>query len=743
MYLELFEQKIQEVQDLLEAWRQKTGEIDPKSVSLAELIEAIGVSLEELNVAVEQLHNQEVELQAANQAIAQEQQRYQELFEFAPDGYLITDSKGIIQEANIPAGNLLKRHPKHLVGKPLVLFISKADRPAYYSLLDRLEQEKQIREVELNLQPHQLQPFPVAISFFAVRDSQNRLTGVRWLLRDITQLKAAQAESQRQQERSQLLAEKLEQQIKWERLVSEQKIREQAALIDISTDGIFVQDLENHILFWSKGAEGLYGWKAEEAMGKETHKLFYGESSSQLEAALNVTLEQGNWDGELKQITKEGREIIVESRWTLVLDQEENPKSILVFNTNITEKKQLEKQLIHAQRLESLGTLTGGIAHDLNNILTPILGLSQLLPLKNPNLDESSLELLRLIRTNALRGADIIKQMLLFSRETETAWESVLLDKLLEEVLKLIRETFPKSIVIEEEIFPHLWLVHGDSTQLHQVLMNLCVNARDAMPDGGKLVISAENLGIDEPYSSTNLDLEVGNYVVITITDTGIGIPENIIDRIFEPFFTTKEPGQGTGLGLSMAIGIVKNHDGAIQIKSESGNGAEFKVYLPASEEVAATETVMGETITSGGGELILLVDDEAPIREVTKTTLETYNYRVMTASDGIEAIAVYAQQPQEFAVVLMDLRMPEMDGLTAMRALKKINPKIKLIASSGVITKEEISSAEKIGIEAFLAKPYTAEQLLLPLGEAICLQQHCVVSRLRRSCASPKAQLR
>ncbi|MDJ0578039.1 MAG: PAS domain S-box protein [Xenococcaceae cyanobacterium MO_234.B1] len=693
MYLELFEQKIQEVQDLLEAWRQKTGEIDPKSLSLAELIEAIGVSLEELNVAVEQLQHQEVELQAANQAIAQEQQRYQELFEFAPNGYLITDSKGIIQEANIPAGNLLKRHPKHLVGKPLVLFISTADRSAYYSLLDHLEQEKQIREVELNLQPHQLQPFPVAISFFAVRDSQNRLTGVRWLLRDITQLKAA-----------------------------EQKIREQAALIDISTDGIFVQDLENHILFWSKGAEGLYGWKAEEAMGKETHKLFYGESSSQLEAALNVTLEQGNWDGELKQITKEGREIIVESRWTLVLDQEENPKSILVFNTNITEKKQLEKQLIHAQRLESLGTLTGGIAHDLNNILTPILGLSQLLPLKNPNLDESSLELLEIINTNALRGADIIKQMLLFARETETEWKSLFLDKLLEEVLKLIRETFPKSIVIEEDIFPHLWLVHGDCTQIHQVLMNLCVNARDAMFDGGKLVISAENLSIDEPYSSTNLDLEVGNYVVITITDTGIGIPENIIDRIFEPFFTTKEPGQGTGLGLSTAIGIVKNHDGAIQIKSESGNGAEFKVYLPASEEVAATETgIMDETIISGQGELILVVDDEALIREVTKTTLETYNYRVLTASDGIEAIAVYAQQPQEFAVVLMDLRMPEMDGLTAMGALKKINPKIKLIVTSGLITKEEITAAEKIGIKAFLAKPYTAEQLLLPLGKAIC----------------------
>ena len=503
-----------------------------------------------------------------------------------------------------------------------------------------------------------------------------------------------------------------------------QQNTEQAALIDIASDAIFVRDLSNRILFWSQGAERLYGWKAEEVMGKPAPEIFERESLSQLTVGQSMTIERGSWSGELKQLTKAGQEIIVSSRWTLMRDERGNPQSILVVNTDITENKQLTAQLLHAQRLESIGTLAGGIAHDLNNILTPILGFCELLPLKIPHLDQSTEEILELIRTNALRGADIVKQVLLFSRETEAEWESLSLAILLEEVLKLIRETFPRSIVIEEYISPNLWPIHGDATQLHQVLMNLSVNARDAMPDGGKLVISAENFCLDEQYSSySNLDLEVGNYILVSVTDTGIGIPKNIIDRIFDPFFTTKEPGRGTGLGLSTTIGIVKNHGGVIDVESAPGSGTKFKVYLPASESIAATETLHGETIPSGEKELILVVDDEASIREVTKASLENYNYRVITASDGLEALAIYVQQPQEIEVVVMDLIMPEMDGLTAMRTLKKINPKIKLIATSGLATKEKITAAELIGIQAFLVKPYTAEKLLLNLAQAIAAE--------------------
>jgi two-component system, cell cycle sensor histidine kinase and response regulator CckA len=393
-------------------------------------------------------------------------------------------------------------------------------------------------------------------------------------------------------------------------------------------------------------------------------------------------------------------------------------QSILVVNTDITEKKQLEKQLLHVQRIETIGTLAGGIAHDLNNILTPILGFAQLLPLRIPDLESSSLEMLHLIRSNALRGSEIVKQVLLFSRETEVEWELMAPAKVIQEVLKLIRETFPKSIAIEDYIAPDLWLLYGDSTQLHQILMNLCVNAHDVMTDGGQLVISVENLSLDEQYSCTTSQIEIGNYILITVSDTGKGIPPEIIERIFDPFFTTKKPGQGTGLGLSTVISIVENHGGAVKVQSDPQNGTQFQIYLPASEMTTATEVITNETMPSGQGELILVVDDEAPIREVTKATLETYNYRVITASDGVEAIAIYAQQSQDIQIVLMNLMLPEMDGLTAMNVLKRINPEIKIIATSGLLTKAKIASVESIGIKVFLAKPYTAEKLLLIMRE-------------------------
>jgi PAS domain S-box-containing protein len=499
-----------------------------------------------------------------------------------------------------------------------------------------------------------------------------------------------------------------------------QKNAQQAALIDIASDAIFVRDLSNQILFWSQGAERLYGWKAAEIQGQEIQHLFHSESLNQLEVALKITISQGNWNGELKQITQDDREIIVESRWTLMRDQQNNPQSILVVNSDITEKKQLEGQLLHAQRIESIGTLAGGIAHDLNNILTPILGFTQLLPLKIPNIDESSLKILELVRNNALRGAEIVKQILLFSRATEVEWELIALNQIIQEVLQLIQSIFPKSILIEEYISPNLWSIQGDSTQLHQVLMNLCVNARDAMPNGGKLIISAENLYLDEQYTHKNLDLKIGNYILLTVIDTGVGIPQNIIDQIFDPFFTTKETGKGTGLGLATVIGIVKNHGGAIVVESEPNSGTQFRVYLPQSETTGETQTTTSHTIPMGQKELILVVDDEASIREVTQANLESYNYRVITARDGIEAIALYAQQPQAIQAILMDLTMPEMDGLTAMRALKKINPAVKLIATSGLATTDKMIAAELIGIKTFLVKPYTAEKLLVNLAEVI-----------------------
>jgi len=495
-----------------------------------------------------------------------------------------------------------------------------------------------------------------------------------------------------------------------ERQHAEQKIREQAALLDITTDAILVRDLNNQILFWNKGAERLYGWQAEEAFGKNANELLYKEASPQLQEALKTVTITGEWDGELYKVTRSGKEIIVASRWTLVRDAEGKPKSILSVDTDITQKKQLEAQFLRAQRMESIGTLAGGIAHDLNNVLAPILMSAQLLQMKIS--DERSQRLLKTVEANAKRGGALVKQVLSFARGVEGKRSIIQVRHLISEIKHIAIETFPKSIEFYMDLAPELWSVSGDATQLHQVIMNLCVNARDAMPDGGTLSISAENLFIDENYARMNLEATVGPYIVITVADTGMGIPPEIVDRIFEPFFTTKEQGKGTGLGLSTVIGIIKSHGGFVDVYSEMGQGTQFKVYLPAVEETQ-TQLVKDMELPIGNGELLLVVDDEAAICEVTKTSLETYAYRVLTASDGIEAIALYAQHKDEISLVLVDMMMPSMDGPTTIRTLQKINPKVKIIAVSGLDSSDKVSVAMNAGVKAFLSKPYTAQELL------------------------------
>jgi two-component system, cell cycle sensor histidine kinase and response regulator CckA len=531
-------------------------------------------------------------------------------------------------------------------------------------------------------------------------------------------------------DKSQLGALLLERSLRYaiERKQAEQKIREQAALLDVATDAIIVRDLENNILFWNKGAERLYGWKAADALSKNANELLYKEISPQLQLALDTILEKGEWQGELYQVTKDGKNIIVESRWTLVQDEAKQPKSILVVNTDITEKKQLETQFLRAQRMESIGTLAGGIAHDLNNVLAPILMTAQLLETQLH--DEQSQRLLPILIANAKRGAALVKQVLSFARGLEGQFTILQVRHLISEIKQIAQETFPKSITLSANISQFLGTVYGDATQLHQVLMNLCVNARDAMPFGGTLRISAQNLFIDENSARMHLDAKVGSYIVITIADTGTGIPPEILDRIFEPFFTTKDMGKGTGLGLSTVMGIVKSHGGFINVYSELGQGTQFKVYLPAAEAIQ-TEPAEDSEFPKGHGELILIVDDEPAIRDITQTSLQAYNYRVLTASDGIEAVALYADRRDEISVVLTDMMMPSMDGPTTIRTLRKINPQVKIIAVSGLTSSDKLATAVDIGVKTCLSKPFTVKELLETLQKVLHPHKETKLSRI------------
>lgn len=504
-----------------------------------------------------------------------------------------------------------------------------------------------------------------------------------------------------------------------ERKRAEEQIREQAALLDQARDAILVRDLDQKILFWNKGAEKIYGWTAEEVVGKNTVDVLFKGGSAQFEAARQAIIQNGEWEGEIHQLRRDGAEIIVQSRWTLVRDEEGRPKSILVINTDITEKKRMESQFLRAQRMESIGTLAGGIAHDLNNVLSPILMAIDMLQLRST--DEASRKWFEVLRANAERGGNMVRQVLSFARGVEGERVALQPKHLIKEIVKILRETLPKTIEINFNVPDGLWIISADATQVHQVLMNLCVNARDAMPEGGSISIKAENVFVDENYARMHIEAKAGRFVMITVADTGPGMSPEIQSRIFEPFFSTKEMTKGTGLGLSTALSIVKSHGGFMNVYSELHRGSQFSVYLPAIETPETFEAERLRTdLPLGHGELVLVVDDEESIREITRGTLETFGYQVVTANDGTEALAIYADKKNEIAVVLTDMVMPFMDGPATIRALQRMNPKVRIIAASGLGTAQRAGEGALEGVSVFLTKPYTAERLLKTLAQVL-----------------------
>ncbi len=371
----------------------------------------------------------------------------------------------------------------------------------------------------------------------------------------------------------------------------------------------------------------------------------------------------------------------------------------------------------YCQRMESIGTLAGGIAHDLNNVLTPIMLSLQLL--KDKYIDEECQKLLDMLDRNTKRGADLIKQVLSFARGVEGERNPLQAKHIITEIEKVAKETFPRNIEIRTDIPRDLWIISGDVTQLHQVIMNLCVNARDAMPSGGTLSITASNFFIDGNYARMHTEAKVGSYIVIAVSDTGTGISPEVLDRIFEPFFTTKEHGKGTGLGLSTALGIVKSHGGFINVYSEIGKGTTFRVYLPAIKTEIKDTGQQKLEMPVGNGEFILVAEDEVSICEITCSTLEAYRYKVLTAENGGQAVALYAENKDKIKIVLMDMMMPVMDGQTSIRAIRKINPEVKIIAVSGLSEKDRLANIAHY-TNAFLPKPYTAEKLLKTVHEVL-----------------------
>lgn len=510
---------------------------------------------------------------------------------------------------------------------------------------------------------------------------------------------------------------------------AQQRVAEQAALLDASRDAVVVRSLEGVVQYWNSAAAELYAWSADEAEGRGFRELVT-DHSDEFEAAMRATLRVGYWNGELHETTRDGREITVDSRWQLLRDADGAPRGVFSLGSDVTQWRADEEARLRARRLESLGTLAGGIAHDLNNVLTPILMAVQLL--EPGEQDAGRRELLATMETAARRGADMVGQVLAFARGVDGRRERIAMRALLDELLAVARDLLPDGITLELDVDRPLPLLIGDSTQLLQVMTNLVTNARDAMPAGGSLVIRASTVedASDHSDAPEQDPLErgrpdpPGRIMAITVTDTGSGMAPEVAEKVFEPFFTTKPLGSGTGLGLATSLSIVRSHGGTIRIDSAPGRGTRVEVLLPAAEGAAGADETVAEApepLPRGSDELVLIIDDDASIRTAVAHGLIAHGYRVLRAADGAEGIALLEDGAEPVDVVLTDMMMPVMDGAATSAYLEQHHPSIPIIATSGLATHAALDEdGPGLGIAAFLAKPYTTSALLRVLRRVL-----------------------
>ncbi len=493
-----------------------------------------------------------------------------------------------------------------------------------------------------------------------------------------------------------------------QRRTADLKIREQAALIEKAQDAILVEDVEGRVIYVNPSAERLYGWSSVELLHNGAAQRIVASCEQRFTEARLTTLSSGEWQGEMEQSTRDGRKLTVASRCTLIRNEHGEPQSLLFINTDVTEKKRLELEFFRAQRIESIGTLAGGMAHDLNNALAPILMGLQLLQKRHP--DAETRRMLTVMEENTHRGADMVKQVLLFSRGRDSEKLPLALGNLLHEAERIVQQTFPKSINVATLAPPDLWPVLGNATQLHQVLLNLCVNARDAMPRGGELTLAADNVELDANEAAQTPNGQPGRFVMLLVADTGSGIPPEILPKIFEPFFTTKPVQQGTGLGLSTTARIIGQHGGFINVKSEVAVGTTFEIYLPRAESspLQLQPSISLSSLPRGNGELILVVDDEQSVREMVTLGLTTQGYRVLAAENGSEAIDLFERSAEGINLILLDTDMPVLDGPSTIPLLRARKPDVPIVLMSG-----ELAGVTGTNPVETLIKPFNLEGLL------------------------------
>jgi len=512
--------------------------------------------------------------------------------------------------------------------------------------------------------------------------------------------------------------------------------REQTELLLRNEEAIIIQNLEGLVIYWSIGAERLYGLPCYEVIGRPLPRELGGDSSL-LEKVRQSVLEQGEWRGEIQNTTTTGTPFIAESRWVLLRDQPGNPQSILIINEDASESRLLAEERLRAQRQECIGNLAGGIAHDLNNVLQPI---SIALEMFRTRLaDNESQEVLGILVSNVRRATELVRQILSFTSGVRPEHQTVEVHSLFGEVANFVRQTFPKTIQLHISVEDKIPAILGDQTQMEQVLLNLCVNARDAMPSGGELHLSAKSHLVEEnsaiiPQASgerrrtDNLRTKPGRYVSLTVRDSGLGIPRVIRNKIFEPFFTTKGPDKGTGLGLATVLGIIRRHGGSLNLETEEGQGSSFHVLLPAAgpspTDTNKTGTTSPQTNTPCGEETILLVDDEPSVLKVIQRSLEKSGYRVLTAKDGEEGFSLFKHHAGEIHLVITDMSMPGMDGPEMIAAIHNVSPSVPILGTSGLDTQPDKETLRSLGLQKILGKPCNSQTILQAIRQVLDEQQ-------------------
>ncbi|HEY9207016.1 MAG TPA: ATP-binding protein [Candidatus Methanoperedens sp.] len=678
----------------------------------------------ELQVHQIELEMQNEELRRTQNELEESRNRYSNLYDFAPVSYFTFDRDGQILEVNLTGANLLGIEREYLIKKSFSRYISLKSRDVFYLHLRKVFGTKTRQICEIKLVDKNKNNFYIQLESLAVQDSEGNFSQCRTVIVNITELKRAEEKLLKAHDELIISNATLKNEIIERRKA--QKAEHDAhiyaeSIVETLHESLVVLDPQLRVVIANQTFYKAFKVSLEETVDKFIHDLGNRQwDIPELRKLLEEIIPENSHFHDFEvdhEFPKIGRRTMLLNARRIYRDEKETERILLAIE-DITEKKILEAQLIHSQRMESIGTLAGGIAHDLNNLLTPVMLSLQML--KEKFKDEQSQKLLSILENNSLRGANLIKQVMSFARGVDGERKPLNMKHIIVEIEKIANETFPREIEFKKDIANDLWTISGDVTQIHQVMMNLSLNARDAMPYGGLLSVTASNFFVDKDYARMHTDAKVGYYILITISDTGTGIPPEIMDRIFEPFFTTKEYGKGTGLGLSIAHAIVKSHGGFIDVQSEVGKGTAFRVYLPSVETEIQNIEEQKPELQRGNGEWILVVEDEESIRDVTFSTLEMSGYKVLTAKDGAEAVALYAENMDKIKMVLMDMMMPVMDGQASIRAIRKINPEVKVIAVSGLTEKDKLKNITD-HTATFLRKPYTAEELLKIIGEVLC----------------------